>query len=215
ARYGKEAARQTPPIARMLEAGVPVGAGTDATRVSSYNPWVALYWLVSGKTLGGLRLYPDSNLIERAQALQLWTQGSAWFSGEADVKGAIKQGQYADLAVLSADFMQVNEADIQFIESVLTITGGRIVYGAAEFDKLSPPLPPASPAWSPVNAYHGAWNSKRPSVLAKQQTAQCDTSCSHGCNLHGHQHHIVWNTPLPVAEESQFWGALGCSCFAF
>ncbi|MDY6949064.1 MAG: amidohydrolase, partial [Pseudomonadota bacterium] len=132
ARYGADAAQHTPPITQMLAAGVPVGAGTDATRVSSYNPWVALYWLVTGKTLGGMRLYPESNLVDREQALRLWTQGSAWFSGEEKVKGCIRKGQYADLAVLSADFMHVPEDEIQFIESVLTITGGRIVYGAAD-----------------------------------------------------------------------------------
>ena len=60
--------KATSAIKRMLAEGVPVGAGTDATRVASYNPWVALYWLVTGKTLGGMQLYPDSNLVEREQA---------------------------------------------------------------------------------------------------------------------------------------------------
>ncbi len=61
-RYGKQAAEQTPPIKRMLAEGVPVGAGTDATRVSSYNPWTSLYWLVSGRTVGGLALYPEGSV---------------------------------------------------------------------------------------------------------------------------------------------------------
>ena len=53
-RYGKQAAERTPPVRKMLELGIPVGAGTDATRVASYNPWVSLYWLVTGKTVGGV-----------------------------------------------------------------------------------------------------------------------------------------------------------------
>src|SRR5437660_422723 len=61
-RYGQKAARQTPPLAEMLELGIPVGAGTDATRVASYNPWVSLYWMVAGKTVGGTPLYPEANL---------------------------------------------------------------------------------------------------------------------------------------------------------
>ncbi|MDY6983569.1 MAG: amidohydrolase family protein, partial [Pseudomonadota bacterium] len=148
------------------------------------------------------------------QALRLWTQGSAWFSGEEKVKGCIRKGQYADLAVLSADFMQVPEDEIQFIESVLTITGGRIVYGAADFGNLAPPLPPASPAWSPANTYGGAWRAARQSnASAARQAPQCDDGCSLGCGMHGHRHRIAWNTPLPIADLRQFWGALGCSCF--
>ncbi len=81
-RYGAEAAQATPPVKKMLELGVPVGAGTDATRVASYNPWVCLYWLSTGKTVGGLPLYDEKNLLDRQTALKLWTKGSAWFSGE-------------------------------------------------------------------------------------------------------------------------------------
>ena len=79
-RYGAKQAQRTPPIRRMLELGVPVGAGTDATRVASYNPFIALYWLVTGKTVGGTVLYPASNRLERMEALRLYTVGSSWFS---------------------------------------------------------------------------------------------------------------------------------------
>ena len=76
----------------MLAAGLPVGAGTDATRVASYNPWVSLWWLVSGRTVGGLELYPQANRLDRETALRLWTEGSAWFSSEAGHKGRIAPG---------------------------------------------------------------------------------------------------------------------------
>jgi predicted amidohydrolase YtcJ len=92
-RYGKQAAERTPPIRRMLELGVPVGAGTDATRVASYNPWVCLQWLVTGRTLGGTLLYPEPNRLEREEALRLWTRGSAWFSSEETKKGALVPGR--------------------------------------------------------------------------------------------------------------------------
>jgi predicted amidohydrolase YtcJ len=217
-RYGAAAARATPPVGKMLAADLPVGAGTDATRVASYNPWVSLYWLVTGKTLGGLRLYPASNLVDRETAILLWTKGSAWFSGEADKKGAIVEGEYDDMCVLSADVMHVAEDDIQFIEAVLTITAGRIVYGAGEFSDLSPPLPPASPAWSPVEIYGGACNPHSPNTqrggARRMHASACADGCGQACTLHGHQHQIAWNNPLPVADSGHFWGALGCSCFA-
>src|SRR5262249_31754250 len=79
-RSGAGQAQRTPPIRQMLAAGIPVGAGTDATRVSSYNPFVSLYWLITGRTVGGISLYPESNRLERAEALRLYTVGSSWFS---------------------------------------------------------------------------------------------------------------------------------------
>ena len=89
--------------------GIPVGAGTDATRVSSYNPFVSLYWLVTGKTVGGTALYPEANRLDRLEALRLYTMGSAWFSSEEGKKGAMVPGQLADLAVLSADYFSIPE----------------------------------------------------------------------------------------------------------
>lgn len=150
ARYGAKAAQRTPPIRRMLELGLPVGGGTDATRVASYNPWVSLYWLVTGRTLGGASLYPDANRLSREEALRLWTTGSAWFSSEQGAKGAIAPGQLADLAVLSHDYLSVPDERIKSISSVLTVVGGDVVYAAAPFEKLAPPPLPISPDWSPL-----------------------------------------------------------------
>src|SRR5258705_10040061 len=105
----------------MLELGVPVGAGTDATRVSSYNPFVSLYWLITGNTVGGLDLYPEANCLDRMEALRLYTVGSSWFSTEDGKKGAIVPGQLADLALLSGDYFSIPAADIKQLESVLTM----------------------------------------------------------------------------------------------
>jgi predicted amidohydrolase YtcJ len=209
-RYGERAAETAPPIARMLETGVPVGAGTDATRVASYNPWVSLYWLTTGRTLGGLQLYRERNRLDRTTALRLWTQGSAWISGEQAVKGAIAPGQYADLAVLSADFFSVPDEAIKDIASVLTIVGGKPVHAADEFVDLAPPLPPASPDWSPVRAYGGY----RDKAAAAQGTTHTHAvACSQRCAVHVGVTQNGWT--LPVSDHRAFWGALGCSCFAF
>jgi predicted amidohydrolase YtcJ len=155
-RYGKPAAAHAPPIRRMLALGIPVGAGTDGTRVSSYDPWPCLDWLVTGRTLGGSALRPEGERLTREEALRLWTRGSAWFSAEEDRKGAIAPGHFADVAVLSKDYFAVPEDEIKTIESVLTVVGGKIVHAAEGFAALAPPLPPVSPGWSPVARFGGA-----------------------------------------------------------
>lgn len=154
-RYGAEAAAQAPPIRKLIDSGVPLGAGTDGTRVASYNPWPALYWLVSGKSVGGTQLASPENRLSRAEALRLYTIGSAWFSKEEDVKGRLKPGQYADLAVLSDDYFEVAEDAIPGIHSVLTVVGGRIVHGDGPHDGLAPKLPELLPEWSPVRHFGG------------------------------------------------------------
>src|SRR2546426_10540435 len=88
-------------------------------------------------------------------ALRLWTAGSAWFSSEQGRKGALAPGQAADLAVLSADYFSIPDEEIKRLESVLTMVGGRVVYGAEEFAPLAPSMPPVSPDWSPVGRYGG------------------------------------------------------------
>ncbi|VVD76244.1 amidohydrolase [Pandoraea cepalis] len=209
-RYGARAAEATPPIRRMLERGVKVGAGTDATRVASYNPWVSLYWLVTGKTVGGLRLSAPGNLLDRDDALRLWTEANAWFSSEVGKKGQIKVGQLGDLAVLSDDYFSVPEDEIQDITSVLTLLGGKVVYGDGDFGGHAPEIPPAMPDWSP--ARHGVgYSPRQPQVLNVSVSCACATSCG----VHGHAHARAWSSSVPASDESGFWGALGCSCWAF
>ncbi|MDR7057110.1 amidohydrolase [Pseudomonas sp. Choline-02u-1] len=205
-RYGKQAAEATPPIKRMLAEGVPVGAGTDATRVSSYNPWTSLYWMVSGRTVGGLALYEEG--LPRSTALELFTHGSAWFSSEQGKKGQIRVGQLADLAALSADFFSVEEEAIKWIESVMTVVGGKIVYAAGDFEDLGPRSIPVLPDWSPVVKVPGHW---RPNSPLQAQVHQCSGPCA----VHTHSHEKARMSNAPVSDFAGFWGAFGCSCFAF
>ena len=213
-RYGAEAAKATPPVARMLDIGVPVGAGTDATRVASYNPWTALYWLVSGRTVGGLRLYDAGARLPRETALELWTGGSAWFSSESGRKGRIREGMLADLAVLSSDYFSVDEEAIKDIESVLTVVGGRIVYGQAEFAPLGPPPLPVLPEWSPVRTVPGHHRGAGSAAQPVGHGAPAH-QCRGACGVHGHAHERARRARVPVSDFAAFWGAFGCSCFAF
>ena len=205
ARYGSQQAKRTPPIRRMLEMGVPVGAGTDATRVSSYNPYLSLYWLITGNTVGGLNLYPQENRLDREEALKLYTMGSSWFSTENGKKGALAPGQLADLAVLSADYFAIPEEEIKHLESVLTIVAGNVVYATGEFSKLAPPPLPVSPDWSPVKEYGGYRNPLKQTIGASHSV-----HCSHvGASSDGRT-----QSHLQVLGEFGLWG-LGCDCFAF
>ena len=161
-RYGTERAETTPPVRAMLEAGLHVAAGTDATRVSSYNPWLSLAWLVTGRTIGGTLLYPAENRVDRVKALEMFTSAGALLTGESDAKGTISEGKYGDLAILSADYFTVADDDIARIESLLTVTGGKVVYSAGDDENIAAPLPEITPAWSPV-ARLGGFQTTEPS----------------------------------------------------
>lgn len=219
-RYGARAAEATPPVKRMLEKGVKVSAGTDATRVASYNPWVSLSWMVTGKTLGGMQLYPQRNLLDRETALRMWTENVAWFSNEEGRRGCISAGQLADFIVPSKDFFQVPEDEISFLTSHLTVVGGRVVYGESDFAALDDnPLPPAMPDWSPTRTFkgYGAWgepegagrNSLNPARYRNMAACGCGTHCG----LHGHSHADAWASSVPSSDPKSFFGALGCSCW--
>jgi predicted amidohydrolase YtcJ len=200
-RYGIKAVEHAPPVKKILEMGVPIGGGTDATRVASYNPWVSLYWLVAGKTAGGTALYPETNRLSRMEALRLWTAGSSWFSGEEGKKGMIVPGKLADIAILSADYFSVAEEQIKRIESLLTIVDGKIVYGAGDFKNLAPPPLPASPDWSPIKTYGGYHRS----------ASSFPSSASSHSHAYAHKDH---GHPLVLSSSGELW-RLGCDCFVF
>lgn len=157
-RYGLKAAEQTPPVKRMLELGISVGMGSDGTRVSSYNPFIGLYWLTTGKTVGGTKHMSNQNLLDRKTALQLYTQGSAQLVKLDNDRGKIKEGYLADLAILNKDYFKVNDEDILKIESVLTILNGLVVFGSGEYEKMDSYKQPILPDWSPVKFFGGYQN---------------------------------------------------------
>jgi len=133
---GAEAASRAPPIKTALKIGVKVGAGTDAHRVASYNPFVALRWMLDGKTVGGTALRGPEETPTREEALRLYTVGSAWFAHDEGKRGSLELGKLADLAVLSKDYMTAPVAQIGGIESLLTMVGGRIVYAAGPYTQF-------------------------------------------------------------------------------
>jgi predicted amidohydrolase YtcJ len=217
-RYGFGAAEATPPIKRIMNAGVKTSAGTDATRVASYNPWVSLAWLVTGKTVAGFRLYPPRNCLDRETALRMWTENVTWFSNEEGKKGRIQVGQFADLMVPDRDYFSCAEDEIADTTSLLTMVGGKIVYGSGDFASFEEvTVPPAMPDWSPVRTFggYGAWGDA--STAAKSASARrlaMSCGCANACAVHGHDHAFAWSSRLPIADLKSFWGALGCACWA-
>jgi predicted amidohydrolase YtcJ len=216
-RYGWGAAEATPPVAKILRKGVKISAGTDATRVASYNPWVALSWLVTGKTVGGLRLYPDRNCLDRETALRMWTENVTWFSSEEGKKGRIEAGQFADLIVPDRDYFSCAEDEIADTISELTIVGGKVVYASGNFGTFEEvSLPPAMPDWSPVRRFGGyaAWGDPYGADQRGSQKVAMSCGCANHCTIHGHDHARAWSGSLPISDLKSFWGALGCACWA-
>ena len=136
---GVEKARGLPPIATALRLGLTVAGGTDAHRVSSYNPFVSLQWYLDGTTIGGVKTRDDNEAPSRRQALEMYTRNTAFMANEDDRRGTLEPGKFADLAVLSADYLTAPVKEVGKIRSLLTMVGGKVVYAAEPFTNMAAP----------------------------------------------------------------------------
>jgi predicted amidohydrolase YtcJ len=118
-----------------------VTGGTDAHRVSSYNPFVSLQWYLDGTTIGGVKTRGEQEAPSRRQALEMYTRNTAYAANDDDKRGTLEAGKFADLAVLSADYLTAPVKEIGKIKSLLTMVGGIVVYAAAPFAGTEPPKP--------------------------------------------------------------------------
>jgi predicted amidohydrolase YtcJ len=194
AKWGKEAAEDAPAFGRIKQMGVPFALGTDGNRAASHNPWVGVQWLVTGKTQGGLRHAADRNLMSREDALRAYSAAGAWMSSEEDRKGTLSVGKWADLAVLSADYLTVPEDRISQLSSVLTMVGGKVVHGAGKYASLAPPELKVSPDWLPISKYPG---------YAK--SASTETGASLAAAV------VQQAMPTVIGADGRAW-TLGCGC---
>lgn len=158
--YGREKALQTPRLRMLVDSGIPLAMTTDAFRASTYNPWVGMSWMVTGKSVSGSEALAKDNRLTRAEALTLWTSGPAWFMNTESEMGRIAPGNLADFAVLDRDYFSVPEDQIKDVSSVLTIMDGKVVYGAQDYGALTPKLPEVLPAWSPVKSFGTGYGEK-------------------------------------------------------
>ena len=158
--YSREKALKTPRLRQLVESGIPLAMTTDAFRASSFNPWISISWMITGKSVSGSEILAKDNRLNRVEALKLFTSGPAWFQHQEDENGKIAPGYLADFSLLNKDLFTIPAEEIKEITSVLTIVDGRIVFGTQEFKSLSPKLPETIPAWSPIKYFGGYYNSK-------------------------------------------------------
>lgn len=158
--HGRDVALQTPRLRKLVDSGIPLAMSTDAFRAATFNPWVGISWMVSGKSVSGSEVLAKDNRLSRAEALKLFTRGAAWFMDTESEMGLIAPGNLADFVVLDRDYFAVPEDQINRISSVLTIMDGKVVFGAQDYSDLSPKLPDILPAWSPIKYFSSYYEAK-------------------------------------------------------
>lgn len=158
--YGREKALQTPRLRQLVDSGIPLAMTTDAFRAASFNPWVGISWMVSGKSVSGTEVLANDNRLSRAEALKLFTRNAAWFLNAESEMGMIAPGHLADFVLLDRDYFEIPEGQIKDVASALTVMDGRVVYGAQDYQSLTPALPEILPSWSPIK-YFGGYHKAR------------------------------------------------------
>lgn len=159
--HGRAIALMTPRLRELVDSGIPLAMTTDAFRAATFNPWVGISWMVTGKSVSGSQVLATNNRLSRVEALRLFTSGPTWFMNTEAEMGMIAPGHLADLVLLDRDYFTVAEDQIRHISSVLTIMDGRVVFGAGEYGTLTPALPAALPAWSPVKHFGGYYSARQ------------------------------------------------------
>jgi hypothetical protein len=158
--YGVKKAWYTPRLRELVDSGIPLAMTTDAFRASTFNPWIGISWMTTGKSVSDSQILADDNRLTRAEALALFTTGPAWFVQQENEMGKIAPGHLADFALLDKDYFTVPDDQIKTISSVLTVVDGRVVFGAEQYSDLAPKLPPTLPEWSPVKHFGGHYQAK-------------------------------------------------------
>ena len=196
-KWGVEASEDAPAFGRIREMGIPYALGTDGNRAASHNPWVGVEWLVTGRTQGGFKHQADRNLLSREDALRAYSASGAFISGEEDKKGTLQAGKWADLAILAEDYLTVPANRISQMSSVLTMVGGRVVYGAGGFASLAPDVPRPSQSWLPINHY---------ASFNRSAALESDPS-----GIRFAQAEIEHAMPTVIGADGRSWTA-GCGC---
>ncbi len=116
-----------PPLRMILDSGIHVGAGSDSAQISTLDPWLMIYYMVTGKNAAG-QLVNAGQQITREEALRLYTAENGWFLREESKLGSIEPGKLADVVVLNEDYFKVPDEDIKKLHSVMTVVGGKVIH---------------------------------------------------------------------------------------
>jgi predicted amidohydrolase YtcJ len=125
--HGEKAVRRMPPLRAIADSGLSWGLGTDGTKAAQINPFVTLWWAVTGHELGG-GVAVDTTLT-REEALIAHTRSNAWLTFQEGYTGSIRPGLRADLVVLDRDYLTVPVGEIKDILPVATLVAGTVVHG--------------------------------------------------------------------------------------
>nr|WP_269838548.1 amidohydrolase family protein [Paucibacter sp. M5-1]MCZ7880609.1 amidohydrolase family protein [Paucibacter sp. M5-1] len=158
--HGRDKALLTPRLRELMDSGIPLAMTTDAFRAASYNPWVGISWMVTGRAVSGTEVLAKDNRLSRAEALDLFTRRPAWFMNAESEMGLIAPGHLADFVLLDRDYFTVPESQIKSVSSVLTVMDGRVVFGTQDYGRLSPALPEILPGWSPIKHFGGYYGAR-------------------------------------------------------
>jgi len=135
-KYGYESLKIVPRIRQGMNLQLPIGVGTDAHRVMDFNPFVAIEWLIGGKSIDGRPGRENQQLLTPHEAINLYTQGSAHFLPDSTLRGELAVGKYADLAILDQNLLTIPIHQIHQTQAELTMVGGRVVFASGEFAAL-------------------------------------------------------------------------------
>ncbi len=130
--WGEERAAKSIPIRSITALGIPTGGGTDGPTVD-WNPFKSLWWMTTRQVVvnNELRRLGPEEAIGRAEALRLYTMGSARVGFMEAKTGSLEAGKLADLAVLSDDYLTVSDEALPELSSLMTMVGGKIVHEQA------------------------------------------------------------------------------------
>ena len=116
------------PLKLLQDSGLTWGLGTDGTRAAQINPFISLWWAVTGRSLGGTQILDEP--LTREEALIAHTRSNAQLVFRENYLGSIRPGLLADLLVLDRDYLTVPDDEIKDIRPTATIAGGTVVYGS-------------------------------------------------------------------------------------
>jgi hypothetical protein len=125
--HGEQAVRRMPPLRAIADSGLSWGLGTDGTKAAQINPFVTLWWAVTGQALGG-GVALDTTL-SREEALIAHTRNNAWLTFQEGYTGSIRPGLRADLVVLDRDYLTVPADEIKDIRPMATMVAGNVLHG--------------------------------------------------------------------------------------
>jgi predicted amidohydrolase YtcJ len=128
-RLPPERHREITPLRDLLDAGVKVGLATDNVPVSMF--WPIWQSVARVSNVSNAPVAPEQ-AITRAEALRCATVDCAHVTFDEGKRGSLEPGKLADLAVVSADPLQVDDAGLRDITAAMTMVGGKIVHEAPD-----------------------------------------------------------------------------------